>query len=69
MRLFLSEQDQAQVLALFDQLDELTREPFRQAKADIDAKIWPSTSASRSTSCIPGTTRIRSSRKLRPSPT
>jgi len=39
MRLFLSEQDQAQVLALFDQLDELTREPFRQAKADIDAKL------------------------------
>jgi peptidyl-dipeptidase A len=39
MRLYLSEQDQQQVLALFDQLDELTREPFRQAKADIDAKL------------------------------
>ncbi len=41
MRLFLSEQDQQQVLALFDQLDELTREPFRQAKAEIDAKLAP----------------------------
>ncbi len=36
MRLYLAEQDQAQVLALFDELDELTREPFAQAKAEID---------------------------------
>jgi peptidyl-dipeptidase A len=39
MRLFLSEQDQQQVLALFDELDELTREPFLAAKADIDNKL------------------------------
>jgi peptidyl-dipeptidase A len=39
MRLFLAEQDQAQVLKLFDQLDELTREPFAQAKASIDKSL------------------------------
>jgi peptidyl-dipeptidase A len=39
MRLYLSEQDQQQVLALFNQLDELTREPFAQAKAEIDVKL------------------------------
>jgi len=39
MRLFLAEQDQQQVLALFDQLDELTREPFAQAKAEIDRHL------------------------------
>jgi peptidyl-dipeptidase A len=39
MRLFLAEQDQAQVLKLFDQLDELTREPFAQAKAEIDVAL------------------------------
>ncbi|MEX2113800.1 MAG: M2 family metallopeptidase [Pirellulales bacterium] len=39
MRLFLAEQDQAQVLKLFDQLDELTREPFARAKAEIDVAL------------------------------
>ena len=39
MRLFLSEQDQQQVLKLFDQLDALTREPFATAKREIDAKL------------------------------
>jgi peptidyl-dipeptidase A len=39
MRLYLSEQDQQQVLALFNQLDELTREPFAKAKAEIDVKL------------------------------
>jgi peptidyl-dipeptidase A len=39
MMLFLGEQDQAQVLKLFDALDELTREPFRAAKAEIDARL------------------------------
>jgi len=39
MQLFLNEQTQEQVLALFDQLDELTREPYRRAKTDIDAKL------------------------------
>jgi peptidyl-dipeptidase A len=39
MQLALNEQDQAQVLALFDELDELTREPFAQAKATMDESI------------------------------
>jgi len=39
MQLELNEQNQAQVLSLFDQLDELTREPFRAAKREIDAKL------------------------------
>jgi peptidyl-dipeptidase A len=39
MKLYLSEQDQARVLELFDQLDELTREPFAQAKAQIDVAL------------------------------
>ncbi len=39
MQLFLNEQTQEQVLGLFDQLDELTREPYGRAKADIDAKL------------------------------
>ncbi len=37
--MFLAEQDQAQILKLFDQLDDLTREPFRLAKAEIDVKL------------------------------
>ena len=39
MRLYLSEQDQQQVLKLFDELDALTREPFAKAKAEIDVKL------------------------------
>src|SRR5207244_3643073 len=39
MQLYLNEQDQAQVLKIFEQLDRLTREPFRRAKAQIDAKL------------------------------
>ncbi|HEX3727793.1 MAG TPA: M2 family metallopeptidase [Pirellulales bacterium] len=39
MRLFLSEQDQQQVLKLFDELDTLTRQPFAAAKGDIDLKL------------------------------
>jgi peptidyl-dipeptidase A len=39
MSLYLNEQDQGQVIKLFDDLDALTREPFRQAKAEIDAKL------------------------------
>jgi peptidyl-dipeptidase A len=39
MQLFLNEQDQDAVLKLFDELDELTREPFRKAKAEIDARL------------------------------
>ncbi|MDX2037973.1 MAG: M2 family metallopeptidase [Isosphaeraceae bacterium] len=39
MMLALNEQDQAEVIALFDRLDELTREPFTAAKAEIDARL------------------------------
>jgi peptidyl-dipeptidase A len=39
LQLFLNEQDGDQILKLFDELDELTREPFRAAKAEIDAKL------------------------------
>jgi len=39
MQLYLNEQDQARVLKLFDQLDRLTREPFRRAKVAIDARL------------------------------
>jgi len=39
LQLYLNEQTQEQVLNLFDQLDELTREPFRRAKADTDARL------------------------------
>jgi len=39
MQLYLAEQDQEQVLRVFDELDELTRKPFRQAKAEIDALL------------------------------
>ena len=39
MQLHLAEQSQEQVLKLFDELDALTREPFRKLKLDIDAKV------------------------------
>lgn len=39
MKLYLNEQDPAQVLELFDELDVLTREPFAKAKATIDVKL------------------------------
>jgi peptidyl-dipeptidase A len=39
LQLYLNEQDGKQVLALFDELDELTRRPFEAAKADIDARL------------------------------
>jgi peptidyl-dipeptidase A len=39
MMLYLNEQDQKQVEGLFDQLDELTREPYRKAKAEIDSLL------------------------------
>ncbi len=39
MRLFLGEQDRERLVKLFDELDELTREPFRRAKARIDAAL------------------------------
>ncbi len=39
MQLRLNEQDPAKVLKLFDELDELTKEPFLAAKKDIDARL------------------------------
>jgi peptidyl-dipeptidase A len=39
MQLRLNEQDPEQVLKLFDELDELTREPFARVKADIDERL------------------------------
>jgi peptidyl-dipeptidase A len=39
MQLELNEQTQEQVLTLFDELDRLTRGPFEEAKADIDARL------------------------------
>jgi peptidyl-dipeptidase A len=39
LQLYLNEQDGDELIKLFDELDELTREPFKAAKADIDAKL------------------------------
>ena len=39
MQLQLNEQDQQQILELFDQLDLLTREPFARAKREIDERL------------------------------
>ncbi len=39
MQLYLNEQSEAEVLKLFDQLDALTRGPYHEAKAEIDAAL------------------------------
>jgi peptidyl-dipeptidase A len=39
MQLHINEQSQDEVLKMFDELDELTREPFEASKAEIDAKL------------------------------
>lgn len=39
MKLQLNEQNGDELITLFDELDELTREPFARAKADIDARL------------------------------
>ena len=39
MQLKLGEQEPSEVISLFDQLDTLTREPFRQLKRDIDSAL------------------------------
>ena len=39
MQLYLNEQDQQEVLRLFDELDDLTREPFARAKQQIDQRL------------------------------
>ena len=39
LQLELNEQSQANVVALFDELDNLTREPFKRAKQEIDKRL------------------------------
>ena len=39
LSLYLNEQNGDDLIKLFDRLDELTREPFRRAKAEIDAVV------------------------------
>jgi peptidyl-dipeptidase A len=39
LQLYLNEQDGEDLIKLFDRLDELTREPFAKAKAEIDARL------------------------------
>jgi peptidyl-dipeptidase A len=39
LQLRLNEQNGKDLIKLFDRLDELTREPFKQAKAEIDAEL------------------------------
>jgi peptidyl-dipeptidase A len=39
MMLHLNEQDGAQIVKLFDELDKLTRQPFERAKAEIDSRL------------------------------
>jgi len=39
MQLYLNEQNQDEVISLFDQLDELTRGPFETAKGEIDVRL------------------------------
>jgi peptidyl-dipeptidase A len=39
LMLYLSEQDGEELVKLFDDLDNLTRDPFLKAKAEVDAKL------------------------------
>jgi peptidyl-dipeptidase A len=39
MQLAINEQSQVEVLALFDELDKLTRDPFARAKAEMDKSL------------------------------
>src|SRR5262249_5599448 len=39
LQLHVNEQDGKRLLKLVDELDELTREPFKKAKADLDARL------------------------------
>jgi peptidyl-dipeptidase A len=39
LQLFLNEQDGEELIRLFDELDNLTRDPFLKAKAEIDGKL------------------------------
>ena len=66
MQLYCGEQSEEQVLKLFDELDELTRKPFHQAKAEIDAALAKQLRHHASPSFARGTTTIRFSRRSRP---
>jgi peptidyl-dipeptidase A len=39
LQLYLNEQNGDELIKLFDELDDLTREPFKAAKAEIDARL------------------------------
>jgi peptidyl-dipeptidase A len=39
LQLYLNEQDGSELVGMFDELDELTRAPFLEAKAEIDQKL------------------------------
>ena len=65
LQLHLNEQSQEQVLTLFDELDDLTREPFRKLKSEVDAKLAEQNNVSID-ELRPGITTIRSSRKRPP---
>jgi peptidyl-dipeptidase A len=39
LQLYLNEQSGDELIALFDRLDDLTREPFRASKSEIDAQL------------------------------
>ena len=39
LQLYLNEQDGEALIKLFDELDDLTREPFRKAKTEIDVQL------------------------------
>ena len=41
LQLHLNEQDGEQLIKLFDELDELTFEPFRKAKKPTSTTAWP----------------------------
>ena len=64
LQLHLGEQSQEQVLKLFDELDALTREPFKKLKAEIDARIAEHCGVAVA-DLRPGTTTTRSSRNRR----
>ena len=68
MQLHLNEQSQDAADQLFDELDELTREPFHKAKAEIDTVLAKTAASGRRTSAVALST-IRSSRKRPPSST
>ena len=59
MTLFLNEQDGTELIQLFDDLDQLTREPFLKAKVEIDDKLAKIYNV-KSTELMPGTITIRS---------